>query len=143
MNLPQLDENFKDAPISAAAADYRLRIEWRKLRNQVANESAVKGALATANAAKTDLEKRKLLGHYYELLYGKMLARAATPEIKAYLYARKADQLRVLPQPHVRPEATPAGSPKSSPPAAAPRPAPTALPTPDVLPPLGAKRPTR
>ncbi|MFL6594947.1 MAG: hypothetical protein ACJ8HQ_05840 [Chthoniobacterales bacterium] len=106
-NLQQLDEAFKDNPITTAAADYRLRIEWRKLRNLVVNDAEVKAALATAEAAKTDLQKRKLLRRYYELIYAKMLARAATPEMKAYLAARKTEHLNMLPQPRVRPEPTP------------------------------------
>src|SRR3954447_26196097 len=66
-NLQQLDEVFKDTPITTAAAAYRLRIEWRKLRNAVVNDAEVKAALKTAEAAKTDLQKRKLLQRYYEM----------------------------------------------------------------------------
>ncbi|MFL6414426.1 MAG: hypothetical protein ACJ74Y_02000 [Bryobacteraceae bacterium] len=128
-NLQELDEAFKDNPLTKAAADYRLRIEWRKLRNGVVNDPEVKAALATADAAKTDLQKRKLLRRYYELIYAKMLARAETPEMKAYLTARKTDHLAMLPQPRVRPEASPiAKSEGSAAPNASATPQPSATP---------------
>jgi len=113
-SLPQLDEAFKDNPLSAAAADYRRRIEWRRLRNRVVNDSMVKAALANADAARTDLQKRKLLRRYYEMLFGKMIARASTPDMKAYLMDRKKDHLNSLPQPHVRPETSPSVVAKAS-----------------------------
>ncbi|MFN2509066.1 MAG: hypothetical protein ABR589_09880 [Chthoniobacterales bacterium] len=70
------------------------------------NNAEVKAALATANSARTDLEKRKLLRVYYEMLYAKMTALAA-PEMKTYLNDKKNEALNALPQPRVRPDASP------------------------------------
>ncbi len=117
--IPQLDEGFKANPLSAAAEDYRRRLEWRKLQNKLVNDGEVKAAFASAQGARTDLEKRKLLRRYYELYYGKMIAMAAAPDLKAYLNNRKTEQLNTLPQPRVRPTPTPSATP-TPPPAAAP-----------------------
>ncbi len=134
-SLPQLDEAFKDNPLTQAAAEHRARIEWRKLRNVAANDPAVKAALAKAEAARTDLEKRKLLRRYYELLYGKMMPRASTPEVRRYLHDRKHDHLRGLPQPKVRPESVP--PPEPLPDAGrSPTPAPSPTPQPSISPPM-------
>ena len=104
--IEQLDEGLKPPPLSPAAEGYRLHVEWRKLRNQVQNDPAVKAAFARAEAARTDLEKRRLLARYHELFYRKMIA-AAPPDMKAYLNDRKKEQLASLPQPRVRPETAP------------------------------------
>lgn len=101
--IPALDQAFKPAPLSAAAEAQRQHIEWRRLRNAVQNDRDVQDALAAATAAPTDLEKRKLLGRYYDLYYGRMMARAA-PNMKKYLLARKREAIGLLPQPHVRPD---------------------------------------
>ena len=102
-SLPQLDAAFSPVPRSPAAELQRQHVEWRRLRNQVQNDLKVKAAFKAAEAARTDLEKRKLLGRYYDLLYDKMVARAQ-PDMLDYLAARRQDELRTLPQPHVRPE---------------------------------------
>jgi hypothetical protein len=126
--LPQLDEAFKDKPLSAIAADQNARREWRTLRNAVANDPAAKAAYADAERARTDLEKRKLLRRYYEILYGKMMARATSPAMKSYLNDRKNEHLNTLPQPHVRPETAP--KPASSPPQTSAQPQVTPSPSP-------------
>ncbi|MDQ6623738.1 MAG: hypothetical protein M3Y86_09685 [Verrucomicrobiota bacterium] len=137
-----MDEAFKDNPLTTAAADYRQRIEWRKLSNVVVNDSAVKAALAAADAARTDLEKRKLLRRYYDIFFGKMIDLAGTPEMKAYLTARKNEEQAALPQPHVRPEPS---APATAAPSAAPLSSPTApalLPSEKLEPPLPPGEPT-
>ena len=132
-SLPQLDEVFKDNPLTQAAADQRARIEWRKLRNVVANDATVKAARAEAEAARTDLQKRKLLRRYYEMLYAKMMPHASSPEVRRYLQDRKRDQLNALPQPRVRPETVPSPSPSA--PGSAANPTPTPTPQPSIAPP--------
>jgi hypothetical protein len=127
--IPQLDESFQEKPLSAESENRRLHIEWRKLRNRVQNDAEVRAALARAEAARTDLEKRKLLARYFEIFFGKMMA-IAPADMKGYLQAKKAEHLAALPQPSVRPSGLPAptpvpavaGLPASSPP---PLPAPT------------------
>ncbi len=103
-SIPQLDQAFQQNPLNSTTEQYRQRIEYRKLRNAVANDPALKTALRRAQAARADLEKRQLLRDYYELYFNRVSGLAATPEMKAYVAARKAEQLAGLAQPHVRPE---------------------------------------
>ncbi len=118
-DVRQLDEAFKQGPLTPASAEYRLRVEWRKLRNVVMNDLAIKAARANAERARTDLEKRKRLAAYYQLLYTKLTALAQSPELKAYLAVRREEKLQTLPQPRVRPGFLPTA-------AAKPRPSPAA-----------------
>ncbi len=122
--IEQLDEGLKPPPLSPAAEGYRLHVQWRKLRNQVQNDPAVKAAFARAEAARTDLEKRKLLARYYELFYRKIAA-IAPAEMKTYLNDRKKEHLAALPQPRVRPETAP---PTPTPAKQSGSPSPTATP---------------
>ena len=137
--LPQLNDSFKPAPLSPAAQQQQLNIESRKLRNRVQNELQIKTALAHAEAAPTDLEKRKRLAKYYDAYYGRMIALAATPELKKFIRDRKTESLVALKQPRVRPELLssvgkpdPAAS-KPSAAAAAATPVPTPSPTPAAV----------
>ena len=125
-SIPQLDEGFKERPLSPASDLQRKHVEWRRLRNAVQNDRNVKAALKRAEAARTDLEKRKLLGRYYDLLYAKVSARAA-PDMKKYLADRKKESLGALPQPRVRPEVSMSQSSEDSPPAS---PSPSIAPSP-------------
>ncbi|MFN2475850.1 MAG: hypothetical protein ABR526_05850 [Chthoniobacterales bacterium] len=109
--IQQLDEELKPKQLSPAAEDYRRRIEFRKLRNQVQNNPAVKAALAASDRARTDLEKRALLGRYINVFFDRMIA-VGPPDLKGYLNDRRREQLGALPQPRVRPGSVPAPSPK-------------------------------
>ena len=129
--IGELDEGLKPPPLSPAAEAQRQHIEWRKLRNRVQNEPRVKAALAEADAARTDLERRKLLARYYELFHARMIA-IAPPDMKPYLLTRKEQAVAALPQPRVRPETAP--KPSATPaagasPSGSPSPTPTPLPT--------------
>ena len=107
-NVPavsELDQGFKPAPLSPAAEIQRKHLEWRRLRNAVQNDRDIKAALQAATEARTDLEKRKLFGRYYDLFYDRMMARAA-PDMKSYLLDRKREAVGALPQPRVRPGVT-------------------------------------
>ena len=129
--IGELDEGLKPPPLSPAAEAHRLHVEWRKLRNRVQNEPGVKAALAKADAARTDLERRKLLARYYELFHARMIA-IAPPEMKPYLLARKGEAVAALPQPRVRPETAPKPTPTPAAgvsPSGSPSPSPTPLPT--------------
>lgn len=133
--LSQLDEIFKQTSLGKAADDYRMHVEWRKLQNRVANDPAVVAAKKTAQSARTDLEKRKLLGDYYTIYCERMQALAATPEMKAALDGFKAGHIGMLAQPRVRP--TPSPAPSAIPaPSAAPVATPAGSPIPAVEPPL-------
>jgi hypothetical protein len=137
--IPQLNDSFKPAPLGPAAQLQQLNIESRKLRNRVQNEARIKAALAHAEAAPNDLEKRKRLAKYYDAYYGRMIALAATPELKSYIRERKSESLVALKQPRVRPELLSSGGkpdPAASKPAtaaAAATVAPTPSPTPAAV----------
>ncbi len=101
-SVQQLDEELKPKPLSEASENYRLQIEWRKLRNQATNDPAVKAARAATERAHTDLERRGLLAKYFNVFFDKMIA-IGPPEMKAYLNDHRREYLRALPQPRVRP----------------------------------------
>ena len=107
--IPQLDEAFKPPPLQPAAENHRRHVEWRRLKNRVVNDREVKAALAAADAAITDLERRRLLRRYYEVFFGKMIALTG-PEMKSYVNERKNEHLSSLPQPRVRPDLSSAQS---------------------------------
>jgi len=101
--LSQLDEAFKQRSLGKEADAHRLHIEWRRLKNQVANDPLVRAAEAATHGARTDLEKRKLLRDYYNVYYERMSALASTVEMKLALESLKTNHLGALAQPRVRP----------------------------------------
>ncbi|MFN2621236.1 MAG: hypothetical protein ABR611_00165 [Chthoniobacterales bacterium] len=114
-NLPsiqELDTAFQHSSLGAAVEEQRLHLEWRKLQNRVSQEEDVTAAKKAIAGARTDPEKRDLTRDYYKIFYGRMLALAETPDVKAYLEQKKKDAINGLAQPHLRPEATPHPSPK-------------------------------
>jgi hypothetical protein len=114
--LKQLDETFKPPSLGTDADATKLRVEWRQLRNRTVNDPAVQAAKAYAQAAGTDLEKRKRLREYYNIYYQRMSALTTNAGIKLALEAFKGGHQGLLAQPRVRP--TPPGSPTPSPPPA-------------------------
>jgi hypothetical protein len=120
-NLPelsQLDEAFKQRSLGKEADARRLHIEWRQLKNQVANDPLVRAALATTQTARTDLEKRKRLRDHYNVYYARMSALASSVEIKLALESLKTLHLGMLAQPRVRPstdDSLPAATPFPTP----------------------------
>ena len=129
--IEQLDQAMSPPPLSAAAEAHRLHVEWRKLRNQAQNDARVKAALAKADAARTDLERRRLLARYFEIFHARMIA-IAPPEMKDYLVTRKREALAALPQPRVRPETAPKQTPSPAAAAAVASASITAAPSPTV-----------
>jgi hypothetical protein len=105
-NLPeisQLDEAFKKRSLSREVDARRVHIEWRQLKNRLANDPQVRAAKAIAQAARTDLEKRNRLRDYYNVYYERMSALAESAEIKLALQQWKTLHLARLNQPRVRP----------------------------------------
>ena len=125
-NLPeisQLDQTFsKPKSLGKEADALRIQVEWRQLKNRIVNDPAVQTAKAYAQAARTDLEKRKRLRAYYDIYYERMAALATTPEIKLALQDLKASHQGVLAQPRVRPSPTPEGATPTPTPSATPAP---------------------
>ncbi|MBA3882643.1 MAG: hypothetical protein H0X73_07995 [Chthoniobacterales bacterium] len=100
--VEQLDEELKPKPLSQASENYRLQIEWRKLRNRATNDPTVKAARTAAESARTDLERRQSLAKYFNIFFDKMIA-LGSPEMEGYLNDRRREHLRSLLQPRVRP----------------------------------------
>jgi hypothetical protein len=115
--LSRLDEAFKPRSLGKEADELRMHTEWRQLKNQTVNDPAVQAAKATAQAARTDLEKRNRLRDYYNIYYERMSALAKSVEIKLALEALKTSHQATLAQPRVRPS-TDASVPTPAPAAA-------------------------
>lgn len=101
--LSRLDEAFKRTSIGKAADESRRRIEIRKLQNRVSEDADVVVAKRSAEAARTDLEKRDRLREYYDLYYGRMRRLASDEETRKALDELKDTHLKLLDQPRVRP----------------------------------------
>src|SRR5436309_12228711 len=134
-----MDEAVKPKSLGKEADEGRVHIQWRKLKNQVANDPQVRAAKAFAQTARTDLERRNRLRNYYDIYYARMSALASSPELKVALEALKSAHVGLLAQPHVRP--SPSASPASDAaakvaamnlPKQAEPPLPSASPTPDT-----------
>ena len=109
--LSELDTAFQQSPLTQAAQEYRLHLEWRQLQNRSAQDPEVLAAKEAADGAKTDRAKRALLSDYYKVYYSHMQALASAPDVKAYLEAKKNATLGGLAQSRVRPTPTPKPSP--------------------------------
>jgi len=115
--LKQLDDRFKPKSLGKDADLLQVHALWRQLKNRTVNDPEVQAAKKYAQAARTDLEKRKRLNSYYEIYYQRMSALATTPELKVALQALKASHQGMLEQPRVRPSPTPkpSGTPSPTP----------------------------
>ena len=83
--LKQLDDSFKPKSLGKDADALQVHALWRQLKNRTVNDPDVQAAKKYAQAARTDLEKRKRLSDYYEVYYQRMSALATTPELKVGL----------------------------------------------------------
>ena len=115
--LKQLDDSFKPKSLGKAADELQVHALWRQLKNRTVNDPEVQAAKKYAQAARTDLEKRKRLSSYYEIYYQRMSVLATTPELKVALQALKESHQGILAQPRVRPSPTPeiSGTPSPTP----------------------------
>ena len=104
--LSQLDEMFKQTPMGKAADTQRLRVEWRQLKNKVANDPDLIAMKRAAESAHTDLEKRQKLRAYYKLYFARVRRFPMSPEMKQYVDAMEASQLGLTAQSRVRPSPT-------------------------------------
>ena len=101
--LSQLDEAFKQTSMGKAADTQKLRVEWRQLQNKVADDEDLIAMKRTANAARTDLEKREKLRAYYKLYYGRLRRFPMSAEMRQYLDAMETAHLGLTAQSRVRP----------------------------------------
>jgi hypothetical protein len=100
--LSQIDESFRQSSLGKEADERRMHIEWRQLANRVATDPDIVTAKKSAEAARTDLEKRERLRAYYNIYYGKMRMLASSTEMKTALDALKTEHLSHINQPRVR-----------------------------------------
>lgn len=100
--LSKLDEAFKQTSLGKDADEIRMRVELRRLQNEAASDPAVIAAKSSAEAARTDLEKRQRLRDYYNLFYDRMRTRASGEEMRNVLDLEKSGHLKMLDQPRVR-----------------------------------------
>jgi hypothetical protein len=133
-SLDELDQAFKQSSLGKAADEARLHAQWRELSNRIINDRDLVEARASADRAKTDLEKRQQLRAYYTMFYDRMRAQAGSPELKSYIDTHKAQHLGLLAQNRVRPSPTPATTAAPIAPAATASPKPKALPPEPPLP---------
>ena len=104
--LSQLDEMFKQTSMGKAADAQRLRVEWRQLKNKVVNDPDLIAIKRSAEAARTDLEKREKLRAYYKLYFARVRQFPMSPEMKQHVDAMQASQLGLTAQSRVRPSPT-------------------------------------
>ena len=117
-DLKKLDESFtKPKSLGKEADTLQVHALWRQLKNRTVNDPEVQAAAKYAQAARTDLEKRKRLRSYYDVYYQRMSALATTPELKVALQALKDVHQNMLIQWRVRPSPTPepSGTPSPTP----------------------------
>jgi hypothetical protein len=108
--LSQLDEVFKQTSLGKTADEFRMHVEWRRLRNRVANDPEVIAAKKEADTARTDLEKRERIRRYYKIYYARMEALSDRPEIKAGLEDMKQKHVGLADQNRVRPSPSPSAT---------------------------------
>jgi hypothetical protein len=101
-DLQQLNSFFKQTSLGKAADEHRLQVQMAALETRIRNEQDLHTAKAVALEAPTDLERRHLLEHYYELYYGKLHAMTDDPALRTYVDAQKAAHELILLQPNVR-----------------------------------------
>ncbi len=122
-----LNSYFKSTSLGKKADEHRLHVQMVALEARIRNDADLHALKAAALRAPTDLERRHRLKEYYELYFGKLRARASSPELKEYLDAQEATRKLTLLQPRVRHETDAAEAAALS---KAGRGAVTALPTP-------------
>jgi len=85
----------------ATAAEFDLRIRYRKARNLAEANEKVRTAWDVSRLARTDLQKRETLKRYYDVLFAQMLAadHGIAPLVEQ---TRKAENAR-LTQSHIAP----------------------------------------
>lgn len=101
--LSRLDEAFKKTSIGKDADENRERVEIRVAQNSVMNNPVIVDAKHAASVARTDLEKRDRLRDYYNIYYGEIRRFVSNEDTKKLVDELKADHLKMLDQPRVRP----------------------------------------
>ena len=87
----------------ATAAEFDLRLRYRKARNVAETNEKVRAAWEISRDAKTDQGKRQALKRYYEVLFARMLTvdRGIAPLVEE----RRKAEIAALTQTHIAPTA--------------------------------------
>ena len=101
-DLQMLNALFKQTSLGKAADEYRLHLQMAALETRIRNDDDLHELKASADKARTDLERRRRLRTYYQLYFKKLLASASTPELQANLRAQQAAHEATVLQPRVR-----------------------------------------
>lgn len=109
--LAQLDEIFKQTSVGKEGDEQRMRIEWRLLKNKVANDPDLIAAKHAAETTRTDFEKREHLRAYYRLYFAKVRLLPMSAEMKQRINGMEAGALGLTAQSRVRP--SPSASPEA------------------------------
>jgi len=112
--LSQLDEMFKQTSLGTAADEQRLRVEWRQLKNQLANDPDLIATRRAAEKTRTDLQKRERLRAYYKIYFAKIRLLTMSPEMKQRINGMEAGQMGSTAQSRVRPSPSPSVTPAKS-----------------------------
>jgi hypothetical protein len=103
-DLQTLNTFFKQTSLGKTADEHRLHLQMSALETRIRNDEDLHALQASANKARTDLERRHALKAYYKLYFGKLRALASTPDLQDYLKAQEAAHEVALLQPRVRHE---------------------------------------
>lgn len=102
--LEQLNALFKKTSLGKAADAHRLLVQMAELETKIANDEELHALKRAADKAPTDLVRRHRLRDYENVYFGKLRARATSPELRDFLTAQEASHKRALLQPRVRHE---------------------------------------
>jgi hypothetical protein len=102
--LQLLNQLFKQSSLGKEADEHRLHVQMSELEVKIRNDPELHRLRASADEARTDLDRRHRFRTYYERYYGKLLRLAQTPELSAYLKGQQAAHELALLQPRVRHE---------------------------------------
>ena len=93
---------IKKNKTEVAVQDYSQRIKFREAKTKAERDEKIQAELETADAAKTDEEKRAALKRYYKLLYAKILK--IDGSLKKLVAQRQEQSMKQLDQSNVRAE---------------------------------------
>jgi hypothetical protein len=88
-----------------SADSIKRKIHFREVQNQALNDDRIMGEWETAQAAKTDMEKRTVMKSYYNHLFDKMLK--IDPGLKLEIEASRKSRVNRYNQNRVRPAGEP------------------------------------
>ncbi len=95
---------------AAASDEMATRVRYRQIKTRAMKDPAIQAEWETAQAARTDYEKREALKRYYALLYSRM--EKMDKSLKKEIEARKPMTVRRLQQTRIEPTVPPDHAPR-------------------------------